>query len=576
MHARMGSRRRTTTLTTFAAVITFLGVGFFLWPVQTGVAQNSGTEGVISGSVTVDRGVVRAFRVQVRDTIHRLTYTVFTNKGQYDVFNLPSSTYELRVVEEGFDSPVHTVTLNSGETKTADLALKAREPGAGPELVDFDTLYPPGPGRDILVRSCFGCHGSVGWHRRAGRTEAGWRRGLDRMSDVKTYLAIGKIAGIALPPMFDQPLPAHERETVIKYLAAHFPLGRTPRDLKLDPLVRDEDALAQAVYILYDLPAVQGGDFSDGTTPGRGTHDVYPSEAMPGTVWVTGLGAGSVLAVNTLQLDYANRTKEWRVPIPGNLNVRPHSIVEHDGRVYHTSLTLDGVGEFNPTTGESRIYSAPTKGGGGHTLRVDSKGNIWFTTIYGRSRINRVDAVTKEVTEYDPSNGGANWYGIVIDKQDRVWASGSRLAQGVFMYDPRTDKWTSYPMSATGRRVTIDPQGKAWSNQYFGNAIASVDPETGKVTEYKLPLKYGNPYEGWSDLEGNIWIDNAVYNSLVKFDQSTETFTYFPFPILNAHAPKIEVDEQGTLWFGLGSPRRDRLAAFKPKGNVPMRSSTTR
>lgn len=569
METKQGSRRYKALLATLVAAVVCVVVllGYSRGQTDVTSAAAAGSTGIISGSVTADRGEVRAFRVQARDVVHRVTYTVFTYRGAYQIFNLPPSTYELRIIEEGFDSPVQQVTLGSGETQMANLALTAKADSASVEALEFDALYPPGPGRDILLTNCFGCHGSQGWHERTGRNEAGWRAGVDRMSDVKTYLARGKIAGIALPPMHEHPLSPAQRDTVVKYLAANFPPGRQ-RTLKLDPLVRDEEALAQALYVLYDLPDVSSHQFADGK-PTRGTHDVYPSEVRPGTVWMVGLGAGSILAVDTRQPEFAKRTQEWTIPVDGNLNVRPHGIVERHGRVYHTSLTLDGVGEFDPATGRSQIYSAPSKGGGGHTLRVDSKGNIWFTTLYGPSRIIRVDAVTKKVTEYDPTKGAANWYGIVVDNRDRVWASGSRLAHGVFMYDPATDKWTSYPMSATGRRVTVDPQGKVWAVQYFGNAIARIDPDTGQVTEYKLPLKHGNPYEGWADLEGNIWMDNAMYNSLVKFDPSRQAFTYFPFPILDAHTPKMEVDAEGTLWFGLGSPTRDKLAAFKPRGNVP-------
>jgi len=198
---------------------------------------------------------------------------------------------------------------------------------------------------------------------------------------------------------------------------------------------------------------------------------------------------------------------------------------------------------------------------------LDSKGNIWFTTVYGYSRINRVDAVTKKVTEYDPVKG-ANWYGLIADKQDRIWAVGYGAFYGIALYDPKTDKWTTYPTTASNRRLTIDPSGNVWANQYFGNAIAKVDPRTGKVTEYKLPLKYGNPYETWSDRDGNLWIENAVYNSIIKFDPRTEKFTYFPFPRLQSHATKFELDQDRTLWYSLFSQQGRVVTKFLPRGNV--------
>jgi streptogramin lyase len=161
---------------------------------------------------------------------------------------------------------------------------------------------------------------------------------------------------------------------------------------------------------------------------------------------------------------------------------------------------------------------------------------------------------------------------VASDAKERIGASASRPPV-VQMYDPKTDKWTAYPTSSPTRRLTADSKGMIWANQYFGNRIVMIDPGSGKVTEYPLPLKYGNLYEIWADLDDNIWASNSVYNSFVMFDQKTKKFTYYPFPEFRTHVPKMEVDAQGTLWFGLD---RFALTGFKPKGNVPVRQSSSR
>ena len=136
------------------------------------------------------------------------------------------------------------------------------------------------------------------------------------------------------------------------------------------------------------------------------------------------------------------------------------------------------------------------------------------------------------------------------------------------MYDPKVDQWRMDPLSSPTRRLTEDANGKIWACHYFGNAISMIDPETGTVTEYKLPLKNGDPYEVWADRDNNLWIDNVVYNSLVKFDQRTKAFTYFPFPVLGGHAPKVELDADGTIWYANFSSRPTPITAFRPTGNV--------
>ena len=68
MEMRPTSRRRDTLLT-----VTRLLSLLLVLP-----ASAAAQSGVIAGSVTADQGVVRAFRVKARDTVHRISYTVYT------------------------------------------------------------------------------------------------------------------------------------------------------------------------------------------------------------------------------------------------------------------------------------------------------------------------------------------------------------------------------------------------------------------------------------------------------------------------------------------------------------------
>ena len=592
MKVRKTSWRRQTEITISTLTMTLLGVAFFFWVSEISVAQNSATASVISGSVTTDRGVVRAFRVRAADTVHKITYTVFTNKGRYQIFNLPASRYDIQVIEEGYDSPVEHVEVKAGESKTANLELKAKvaadgaafnaaeaargddanaaspQQGGPVELVDYDELYPPDPARDLLVKNCFGCHGPAGWHSRGGKTEAGWRQAVTNMM---TWQGVKR--AVAPPWVTPDKFTPEEKESIVKYFAKNFPSNHKRRNWRLDTLVRDEDALAQAIYIRYELPPPRGPDFSNTGQPRRNPGEqAFPSLVRPGLIWLADAGASSVLALDIHNPDYATRMKEYKIPHPANLNVTPHGNIEVGDKVYWTEYgpIEDNVGELDLKTGEIHRYSAPsTCCAGSHTLRADSRRNIWYTMIYGQSKIGRLDAVTKKITEFEPIRG-ANWYGITVDKQDRVWAAGVGTPN-IVMYDQKTDKWTKYPTTNSNRRIALDSKGNVWTSQYFGNSVAMVDPNTGKVTEYKLPLKYGAVYEVRPDADDNIWAENAIYNSLVRFDRRTNKWTYFPYPMEWQHTPKMELDSEGTIWFGLSG----QATAFKSKGNVPAKGSAT-
>jgi streptogramin lyase len=378
-----------------------------------------------------------------------------------------------------------------------------------------------------------------------------------------------RVAGLAegQPMVTPSRVSAAQKEEIIKYFATHFGPSYKPRDLKTDALLRDEAALSQAIFIQYEVPPVDGKPFApggNGGPPRRSLHSAFASPFTPGLVFMSGNFSGSIVAVDTKNLDFAKRTREWRIDTPNNINVTPHGIYEHtDGLVYFTELAGDRIDALDPKTGKIDRFRIPTEGGGPHSLWLDSKGNVWFTYFAAAGKLARLDAKTRQVKEWEiPDFSG---YGVVVDKQDRPWVVGLN-SPVVLGYDAKSDKWTTYKISHPARRVTVDAKGNVWACEYYGNKIAMINPTTGTVTEYELPLKYGNPYDLWPDADDNIWVENAVYNSLVKFDQRTKQFTYFPFPDLGAHTPKLDRDKEGTLWFTLGRP--SGLAAFKPKGNV--------
>jgi hypothetical protein len=290
--------------------------------------------GVISGKVTADKGAVHAVRVKARDTVRRIAYTVFTTKGRYQIYNLPPSSYEVSALQDGFSSTTQKVELNSGETKMADVALSAKEPSRI-ELVDYDTLYPPGPGRDLLMKECVGCHGleHIPWHKLGPRSEEDWRKGVNGMFVVK-----GNLVPIVSPEV----VSVEQRETMIKYFADNFGPNSKRRDLKLDELPLDEEALSKAIYIQYDLPPA-----TPGRKGSRGIHDLFPSQISP-TVFIGDIGTDAILAMDLRNLEYPSRFKEWPIPNPGSNALRPHGMVESKGHIYWTELSGGAVGELAP------------------------------------------------------------------------------------------------------------------------------------------------------------------------------------------------------------------------------------
>jgi streptogramin lyase/mono/diheme cytochrome c family protein len=550
-----------------AISVSLLGAAILFMAGSPVLAQGVPTPANLSGQVTADQGVVRAFRVKARDTLHRVSFMVYTVNGRYRLYNLPPGPYEVQVVEQGFESPMQHVDLKTGGNTTVDLVVRARSSPSAVELVDYDKAYPPGPGREALQRNCTGCHGRVAWLRYGPHTEEEWRAMVGTMFDPNLNL----VGNVHIPMVPVDDISPEDLDAIVKYLATNHGPDSERQSLKKDELVRDEDALSKALYIEYELPTPPSGNVPEGRPRQRGLHS--PAIDPEGMIYWSGTAASdSILRLDPHNLDFETRTKEWVVPTETKYGAHPDGIIWLNGKVYFSELGGNGIGELDPKTGEIVTYATPTRGGA-HTLYADSKGNIWYTVIRGGGgRIGRLNLVTHKAEDWSPVYG-AIFYGLIVDKKDRVWACGLRKSV-VVGYDPKTEKFTPYYTPSLGsgpRRLTVDSKDRMWFSEYYEGNLGTVDASTGKMTEYKYPLKYTTPYDLYPDSQDNIWASDDFYESMIKFDQRTKKFTYYPFPLTaQVDAPKIEGYKDGTMWFYPRGRNSTVVEAFQPTGNTPQ------
>jgi virginiamycin B lyase len=82
--------------------------------------------------------------------------------------------------------------------------------------------------------------------------------------------------------------------------------------------------------------------------------------------------------------------------------------------------------------------------------------------------------------------------------------------------------------------VIVDPKGMVWYSHFGEQFLSKLDPETGKVTDFPIPVQKPNHPKGTLDLEidddGHIWIGLMYQTGMARFDRTTETFRIFPVP----------------------------------------------
>jgi len=546
--------------------------------------------GTILGAVTANQGAVRGFRVTAHNLSVQIWYVVFTKDGHYTVPQALPGSYEVSVLQEGYDSPTQKISLGEGQTQTANLSVKRRVPDPDVTYLDYDQLYPPGAGRDLLEKNCMGCHG-LDFYNSQHRTEAGWRAGINIMFNGPSFHDA---------PMFARnQFTAAEKDTIAKYLAANFGADSTDRQLKHDPYLVDEDALSKAIYVEYDAPdmplvnktsakpavapvsygnpsigsamtsGISSGEDGPIMTPAANAQVMHDTKlAADGHVWVTAANANEIVQLDPKAANPNTRYKQYPIQSPeAPRGVYPHGItINHEGHIFWAETMGGRVGELDPETGKMKRHRLPTEGS---ILQVvtDQKDNVWYTQIQGSS-IGVVDGKTGRVSQWGTPTVDSDPYGMAIDQKGNVWTGG--IAKGLLIkFDPVLESFTEYtpPTKYAGvRRVGVDSKGLIWFSEFRVSQIGYLNPDTGEMKEYKLPMKYSHPYDAWPDMTDNIWFTDHFNDSLIKFDQNTKKATYYPLPQLAWSIPKIEVEKNNTIWFGSRGVPNVVTVHFYPNG----------
>jgi virginiamycin B lyase len=97
--------------------------------------------------------------------------------------------------------------------------------------------------------------------------------------------------------------------------------------------------------------------------------------------------------------------------------------------------------------------------------------------------------------------------------------------------------YTEYDLPQKTRQphdVIVDSHGFAWYASFGEQILGKVDPKTGKVTEYNVPLLKPNLPTGSLaarfDEDENIWLGMQFQGAVAKFDRKTETFKTWSLP----------------------------------------------
>jgi virginiamycin B lyase len=82
--------------------------------------------------------------------------------------------------------------------------------------------------------------------------------------------------------------------------------------------------------------------------------------------------------------------------------------------------------------------------------------------------------------------------------------------------------------------VIQTPDGKIWYSDFGQQNIGTLDPKTGKVTQYAVPANKPGYITGELEIDqdpaGYLWLANMFQGQIDRFDPKTKTFTTYPVP----------------------------------------------
>lgn len=509
--------------------------------------------GQLAGQVTGSKpGVLPV--VDAYNTDEDVSYTVFVVNGQYRAVALIPGAYEVTLRPavgqlEGFAAETINLDVEPGQQLRADFTIQDAGPAPnyvggmnypGATIASYDEIYPPGPGRDIMERTCHGCHTPYLFSYNVTRTyptgrplhdKAGWAITVDRMHKSPAFGQPGKAS------LFDPGLLSPEdRDIVVDYLAENFGLDAEPRVIELasEPVL-DLEALAKAMFVTYIFPNTPD-------VPQRFTQQI--DFDRDGNVWVADRGQpGNIVWVDPR----SGESKDYA----GHGGGHGIAVDQTDGTVWYSG---DVVRHLDPNTGLVDHWKiGNNRWLGSNTQVFDSQGNLWLSLL-ATGGLGKWDRQTDSIVYWDVPVLRSRPYGIIVDHEDVVWFADYHNS-GLTSFNSATETFKHYPLlkhqPTNIRRPGVDSKGMIWASTWGSvgmqnGALYRLNPKTGEVMERKVDIEFTNPYTSEADEFDNIWVGTDNY--LSKYDQVQDTFTNYPVPV-RTDMPKTTIARGGAVWF---------------------------
>jgi len=502
-------------------------------------ANNPGMiQGMVKGT---DGKPVAGAYVRLTDSDGLTMVVVSRAQGKFSADNLKPGKYTVQAIGGDMQSKTAAVDVSASKPGATDLSLSDQRvpelaPGwrGTPGVVGGGEVWsktprpslPDGPGKEIAQQKCGQCH-AYSWFlsfRASSRDD--WAALIDSMR-----------SNIAASGGKADDLSPEEINTLADYFWTNLKKpavdvnSRFPRSLATG-------ASMKYFVVDYKVPRIEAE-----------THEI--------TVGTDGFGyAGERNTGRIARLDpNTNTFSEITPPAGASPRLRLGAISHGNG---DTIWTSDGGPnhrwlEYNVVTGAFRSFNVPKdlKGGGnGNTIRQAPNGDVWVASGGGNGMAGLNPTTGKWVLYESPagkkSGKSVGPYGFSFDNKGNIWFA-EYANNAVGRVDPQTGEVDDFPIpvpNSIPRKVNTDAQGNIWVALHESGQLLMVDPNhPDQMKTFMPPEEHPGTYSPSVDLKnGYIWVSLQAVDKIDRYDPKTNTWAEFPVPYPETDIRRIEVD----------------------------------
>lgn len=250
-------------------------------------------------------------------------------------------------------------------------------------------------------------------------------------------------------------------------------------------------------------------------------------------------------------------------PVPNN--GQPNTLKIGQDGIWFTDQINNAIGVLHPETGEVVEYSVPS-GVAPTFIELAPDRSVWFPEPNGVARMDPQGHFTEWQITLEKTNDGSHIEEISLDPAGRVWFAEKNYAgpgpdgtNTVRRLDPVTNLISEYrvpTLGGTPAGVLANADGTVWVTEFFGNAVALLDPGAAPHTDLTVTPLHGVA-AGQSTPGSHLHAGGASHVAAVPVTprltavtpSRTPGWIEYPIPFPNANAGDLRVDPSGRLWF---------------------------